>query len=166
MTFRRVLLFFIVAFVCQLSLAGIFSLYNMGPNLIMCVMVIITFLYEDGFRSIPFALVFGLILDICSSVYVGVTPLLLLIVGIFTAAARIWVNTEKIYTLATTSVISTVIYYTLYFVFYKVLGDPQGALYVLRQEPVFILYNLAVTCLMFLLMHKGAEKYHNDRYDL
>lgn len=166
MSFKKVLLFFIVSFFCQLSLAGIFSIDNMGPNLILCSMVIIIFLYEDGYRSIPFAILFGMLLDICSSVYVGVTPLMMLFTGIFVAIARIWLNTEKIYTMITTSVIATIIYYTLYFFAYKILGDPQGAIYVLKQEPVFIIYNLAVTTIMFLVMHKGAEKYHNDRYDL
>ena len=166
MSFKRVLFFFIVSFLCQLSLAGIFNIGNMGPNLIMCSMVIITFLYEDGYRSIPFALLAGLLLDICSSEFVGITPLVLLFTGIFVAAARVWLNTEKIYTLITTSVIATIIYYTLYFAAYKILGTPQGVLHLLGQEPVFILYNLAVTTIMFLVMHKRAEKYHNDRYDL
>ena len=89
MSFKKVLLFFIVAFLLQLSLVGIFSINNTGPNLIFCVMVIITFLYEDGYRSIPFAIFFGLLLDICSGVYVGVCPLVIFVCGIFAAAVRI-----------------------------------------------------------------------------
>ena len=166
MSFKKVLLFFIVAFLLQLSLVGIFSINNTGPNLIFCVMVIITFLYEDGYRSIPFAIFFGLLLDICSGVYVGVCPLVIFVCGIFAAAARIWLNTEKIYTLITTVVIATVIYYILYFIAFKILGDPLGVMYMLKQLPFFIAYNTAVVCIMFVVMHKKAEKYHNDRYNL
>lgn len=166
MSFRKVLLFFIVAFLLQLSLVGIISIGNYGPNLILCVMVIITFLYEDGYRSIPFGIFAGLLLDICSGIYVGITPLLMLVCGIFAAAARIWLNTEKIYTMITTITICTILYDTLYFVAQKILGDPLGIGFVLKQEPVYILYNVAVCTIMFLIMHKKAEEYHNDRYTI
>lgn len=166
MSFKKVLLFFIMAFILQLSVVGVISIGNYGPNLILCVMIIITFLYEDGYRSIPFAIFTGLILDICSGIYVGITPLLMLVCGIFATAARIWLNTEKIHTLITTVIIATVMYDTLYFTAQKILGDPHGIGYVLKQEPFYILYNVAVCSVMFLVMHKKAEEYHNDRYTI
>ena len=166
MSFKKVLFIFIVAFLCQLSLVNIFAVKNTGPNLILCVMIMITFLYEDGFRSIPFAIFFGLLLDICSGLYVGVTPLLMLGAGIFTEVARIWLNTEKIYTLLTTVLIITIMYHVLYFAAMKILGNPAGAVFALKGLPLFVIYNCAVCAIMFVMMHKKAEKYHNDRYNI
>lgn len=110
MSFKRVTLFFVIAFLLQLSLINIVSIKMVAPNLIMCTVVIITFLYEDGFRSIPFGIFFGLFLDICAGTYVGISSLLFLMVGVFAEAARIWLNVEKLPTLITTAFISIFIY--------------------------------------------------------
>ena len=166
MSFKRVLLYFIIAFLMQLSLVNLISFRNMGPDLVMCLMIAITFLYDDGYRSIPVALFFGLLLDICAHQFVGVTPLIYLVVGIFAAAARIWLNAEKFVTMAVTGAIATVIYETLYFAAMKMLADPIGGGYVLIREPVFIVYNVVILAAMFGAMHTKAEAYHNDRYNI
>jgi hypothetical protein len=57
-------------------------------------------------------------------------------------------------------------YEILYFILMKILGDPLGLFYVLKQLPLLILYNCAVCAIMFMVMHKKAEKYHNDRYSI
>ncbi|MBQ3924154.1 MAG: rod shape-determining protein MreD [Firmicutes bacterium] len=166
MSFKRVLILFILAFLMQMSVVNLISFRNMGPDLIMCLMIAITFLYDDGYRSIPFALFFGLLLDVCAHQFVGVTPMIYLVVGIFAAACRIWLNAEKMTTLAVTGVIATFIYETLYFAFMKLLGNPLGAGFILLKEPVFMIYNVAILALLFLAMHKKAEQYHNDRYQV
>lgn len=166
MSFKRVLLLFALCFLAQLSVVNLISFRNMGPDLIMCMMIAITYLYDDGYRSIPFAIFFGLLLDICAHQYVGVTSLLYLFIGIFAAAARIWLNAEKLATIAVTGAIATVIFQTLYAVAMKIMGDPAGLLHIFAKEPVFVLYNVAVLAVMFGIMHTKAEQYHNDRYNV
>lgn len=166
MSFKRVLLLFALCFLAQLSVVNAITFRNMGPDLIMCMMIAITYLYDDGYRSIPFALFFGLLLDVCVNQYVGITPLIYLFVGIFATAARIWLNAEKLITMAVTGAIATVIFQTAYFIIMKILGSPFGLIYILEREPVFIIYNVIVLSIMFGIMHRKAEEYHNDRYTI
>lgn len=164
MSFKKVTILFALAFIFQLTIVNIFSINSTGPNLVFCLMVIITFLYEDGYRSIPFGMFFGFLLDICSGAYVGITPLAMLIAGIFAAAGRIWLNVEKIYTLLTTGIIATILYQATYYAVMKALGDPMGIVKVLAFQPLLVAYNTLILAIMFITMHKSAEKYHNDRY--
>ncbi len=166
MSFKRVLLLFAVCFLAQLSVVNLITFRNYGPDLIMCMMIAITYLYDDGYRSIPFALVFGLLLDVCAHQYIGITPLIYLIVGIIATAARIWLNAEKLVTKAVTGEVCTVVFQTLYAIAMKILGDPAGFLHIIGKEPVFIIYNVLVLSAMFGLMHTKAEEYHNDRYNI
>lgn len=166
MSFKRVLLLFALCFFAQLSVVNLITFRNYGPDLIMCMMIAITYLYDDGYRSIPFALVFGLLLDVCAHQYIGITPLIYLVVGIIATAARIWLNAEKLVTMAVTGAVCTVVFQTLYAIAMKILGDPAGLLYIIGKEPVFIIYNVLVLSAMFGLMHTKAEEYHNDRYNI
>ena len=166
MSFKRVLLLFAVCFLAQLSVVNLITFRNLGPDLIMCMMIAITYLYDDGYRSIPFALVFGLLLDVCAHQYIGITPLIYLLVGIIATAARIWLNAEKLVTMAVTGAVCTVVFQTLYAIVMKILGDPAGFLYIIEKEPIFIIYNVLVLSVMFGLMHTKAEEYHNDRYNI
>lgn len=166
MSFKRVLLLFAVCFLAQLSVVNLITFRNLGPDLIMCMMIAITYLYDDGYRSIPFALVFGLLLDVCAHQYIGITPLIYLLVGIIATAARIWLNAEKLVTMAVTGAVCTVVFQTLYAIVMKILGDPAGVLYIIEKEPIFIMYNVLVLSVMFGLMHTKAEEYHNDRYNI
>ena len=166
MSFKRVLLLFALCFFAQLSVVNLITFRNYGPDLIMCMMIAITYLYDDGYRSIPFALVFGLLLDVCAHQYIGITPLIYLLVGIIATAARIWLNAEKLVTMAVTGAVCTVVFQTLYAIVMKILGDPAGVLYIIEKEPIFIIYNVLVLSVMFGLMHTKAEEYHNDRYNI
>ncbi len=166
MSFRRVLLLFAVCFLAQLSLVNLITFRNMGPDLVLCMMIVITYLYDDGYRCIPVALIFGLLLDVCAHQYVGITPMIYLVVGIFVTAARIWLNAEKLITMVATGIISTVIFQTLYGLIMKILGDPASLKFIIMKEPVFIIYNVIVLSVMFAVMHEKAEEYHNDRYSI
>ena len=46
----------------------------------------------------------------------------------------------------------------------KALGSPMGVEYAAKTLPIYIAYNVIVLIFMFLVMHKKAEQYHNDRY--
>ena len=122
MSFKRVLLLFALCFLAQLSVVNLISFRNLGPDLIMCMMIAITYLYDDGYRSIPFALVFGLLLDVCAHQYIGITPLIYLVVGIIATAARIWLNAEKLVTMAVTGAVCTVVFQTLYAIVMKIIS--------------------------------------------
>ena len=164
MSFKKVTFLFLLAFLMQLSVVNFIEIKSTGPNLVMCMMIIITFLYEDGYRSIPFAIFFGLILDICCGAYVGPCALSMFAVGIFVAACHVWLNVEKIQTLIVSGIIATVIYEVAYYIILKALGNPMGVEYAAKILPAYVIYNLVVLIFMFLMMHKKAEQYHNDRY--
>ena len=167
MSFKRVLLLFALCFLAQLSVVNLITFRNLGPDLIMCMMIAITYLYDDGYRSIPFALVFGLLLDVCAHQYIGITPLIYLVVGIIATAGQDLAGTaEKLVTMAVTGAVCTVVFQTLYAIAMKILGDPAGVLYIIEKEPIFIIYNVLVLSVMFGLMHTKAEEYHNDRYNI
>ncbi len=164
MSFKKVTFLFLLTFLFQLSVVNLIEIKNAGPNLVMCMMIIITFLYEEGYRSIPFGIFFGLLLDICAGSYVGPCALSMFAVGIFAAACHVWLNVEKIITLIASAIISTVIYQVAYYGIMKTLGSPMGIEYAAKMLPVYIVYNVIVLVIMFLVMHKKAEEYHNDRY--
>ena len=58
-------IFFLIAFFIQTSLLNLISVGSYTPNLLLCLVVIFSFLYEKDMYGLVYGAVFGLIYDAC-----------------------------------------------------------------------------------------------------
>jgi rod shape-determining protein MreD len=168
MTKARLTALYLLAFIFQLTVVNIIGIKSVGPNLILCLTVVITFVFNDGWKCIFFGMGAALLTDICCGSLVGVGPLALFAAGIFSELARERLNTEVLAPLAATGAIATLVYNVLYWGVLKITGDPMDLLYMLKFQIFYIIYNIAVMFVIYYFMNKIRKKQirKEDGYDI
>lgn len=163
MKMRFAVIIFGVAFLLQGTLLNLFSINGATPNLVLCLVIIFSFLYEDS-NGLTLGVVFGLLIDTCMAQYVGVSAFCYLIVSLIVINLRETINKENLASVIIVSVGSTLIFNFIYFIIYACFGSTFSLLYWLKLQPIYIIYNSAVVFILYLIFIKKVVKYRNDRY--
>ena len=168
MTKGRLTVLYLLAFIFQLTVVNVIGIKNVGPNLILCLTVVITFVFNDGWKCVFFAMGAALLTDICCGSIVGVGPLAMLAAVIFSELARERVNTELLTPLAATGALATLVYNIIYWLILKITGDPMSMLYMLKFQIFYIIYNIAIMFAIYYFMNKIRKKQirKEDGYDI
>lgn len=163
MKLRFAIIIFAVAFFIQGTILNLFSIYGTTPNLLLCLVVISSFLYEDN-KGLIMGVVFGLLSDLCMGQYIGIAAFSYLIVGLIVSALREIINKENIASILIVSVGATLIFNFIYFGIRSCFGSAYSFMYWLKLQPLYIVYNLIVVFILYLIFIKRVVKYRNDRY--
>ncbi|MGI6204302.1 MAG: hypothetical protein ACOYJH_03375 [Anaerovoracaceae bacterium] len=149
MTRLRATVMYLLAWIFQMTLAGIISINNVGPNLILCLTVVVVFVFDDGWKIAPFALIAALLLDICTGDYIGVASLSLTFTMMLAYFARRNLNTQEFLPMAVTGACCTLLYNVVYWLIMKIAGDPMTLLFVLKYQVFYIIYNVIIIYFLF-----------------
>ena len=95
MKFRYSFLTFLIAFILQTTVMNHFGIFQMSPNLILCLVVIYSFLYQ-GFNGIINGILFGLLLDVCFAEIIGVAALSNFIVALICIELKRYLNKDSL----------------------------------------------------------------------
>ena len=155
---------FLTAFLIQTSLLNGISIGGYTPNLLLCLVIVFSFLYEEDMYGVVYGAVFGVIYDICYNYIIGPTPIALVLVAIFILIVREYANIENIINLWFVSVISLAGYYLVHWGLCHIGGNPVGLVYALRDLPGIGIYSLAVVTLIYLILIRKVAKHRKDRY--
>lgn len=157
-------LIFLVAFLIQGSILNMISIGQSTPNVLLCLVVIFSFLYDKEMYGILFGAFFGLLYDVCYNYVYGPTAIAFLLVAVLVMLLRYYANIENTVSMAVVSLISFVTYYVLSWRLMKFTGNPLGLGYVMTKATPVIIMSMIVIIIMYKLMIKDVVKYHKDRY--
>lgn len=164
MNYRRAALMFLVAFLTQTSLLNLFMIRGYTPHLTLCLVVVLSFLYENRTYGIIFGAIFGLLYDICFSSITGPTAISLVVVATIILLIKEYANIENIINMWVVATVSVVAYYVLNWALFYLAGNPIGIVYILEKLPGEYIYSLIVITILYLVLIKTAAKYRKDRY--
>lgn len=151
MSYKKATLLFGIAIVLQFSLLNLFSINGVTPNLILSLMIFITYKYNDGLRPALVAIPFALLSDLVGGQYVGVSGLGLFILALIVNYYGKGLNRDSIWTLLTVSAIGTVIYNFIYWLIMITLGNASTVLDLLKFLAYALPANLLVILFVFFL---------------
>lgn len=157
-------LLFSAAFLIQTSLLNLIGIAGYTPNLILCLVVVLSFLYENEMYGVFFGAVFGLLYDICYSSVVGPTPISLVLVAVFILMVREYANIENILNMWIVAALSLLLYYALNWGLFRIAGNPIGLVYVVKTLPGIFIYSFVVITIIYYLLIRKAVKHRKDRY--
>lgn len=157
-------IFFLIAFLIQTSLLNMINIGGCTPNLLLCLVVIFSFLYEKEPYGLVWGAVFGLLYDICFGVVIGPTPIALVLTAAAVVFMRAYSNIENIVSMWTISAISFVLYYIVNWGLLSLAGIPLGLGYALSKSVWPMVYSIVVITLLYMILIKKVVKHHNDRY--
>jgi len=164
MNYRYATCLFLIAFIIQTTLMNMISIAGVTPNLLLCLVVIFTFLYDDKNYGIIFGVIFGLLYDIAFTGHVGIAAFLFLIISLSIMFASVVINKEVILSVIIVIVLSTVAYVFMYWGIMALLGSNASFMLMLRFLPIHILYNTIVVLIIYFLMIKRVIRHYQDRY--
>ena len=71
-----------IAFLIQPSLLNMINIGGYTPNLLLCLVVIFSFIYEEEMYGVVFGSLFGVLYDVCYSDVIGPAPIAFLVVAV------------------------------------------------------------------------------------
>lgn len=164
MKYWKVGLFFLIAFLIQTNLLNIISILGYTPNLILSLVVLFTFLYEEEIYGVVFGAAFGLLYDVLYSNVIGPMAISLVLVAIGIVIIREFANIENIINMWVVSILSIVAYYFLNWGMHHLAGNPIGFFYVMSQVPFITAYSLIFITVLYKILVKTVNPHHKDRY--
>ena len=157
-------IFFLIAFFIQCSFLNVISIAGYTPNLLLCLVIVFSFLYEEQIYGLLYGVLFGVFYDICFADVVGPTPFALVLVALVIFVLREYANIENIVNMWVTSLLSILFYYALNWGLQHLAGNPIGLLYVLKTLPWITLYALSLMTVLYLILLRKMTRHRKDRY--
>ncbi len=155
---------YLAAFFLQPFLQNLIPGFGGNLNLILCLTVVLTFVYEEKLTGIFFGFIFGLLHDLIFGIYLGPGTLALLICGIGVLVLREFANIKNFLNALFVILVSTWLYASVYWGVYSVLGSPYSYLYAMKSLPLPLLFNSIVSAVMYFILIKRVVRHRRDRY--
>lgn len=163
MKYRYSFLIFFIAFILQSTILNHFRIFQMSPNLILCLVVIFSFLYE-GYHGLVFGIIFGFITDICFAGIIGAAALSNFTVALICVGMKRYFYKDSRISVTIVSVMGTVVYGLLYWSVNRMLGSGTDLLYVVEKEAVLLIYHIIITLIIYRFVSRSVIKHRSDRY--
>jgi rod shape-determining protein MreD len=154
MSYKKATLLYGIAFILQFSLLNLVSVFGVTPNLILCLLIFITYKYNDGMKSALIGIPFALLSDLVGGQYVGVSALALFLLCLAVSYFGRDLNRETLWTLLTVTAIGTVTYYFLSWVIMTILGNPSTFFGLLKFLFLALPLNMFVSVVAFLVFSR------------
>lgn len=164
MKYWQGLILYAAAFLLQPFLQNLIPILGNNVNLLLCLTVVLTFVYDEILPGIFFGFLFGLLHDLVYGIYLGPTALSLLAAGIAVLVLREFANIENILNALFMMLLSVWLYATVYWGIYSVLGSPYSYLYAMKTLPLPLLFNGIIAAELYFVLIKRVIKHRRDRY--
>lgn len=132
--------------------------------MILCLTVVMTFVYDENAMGIFYGLVFGLAGDLYFGMYAGPGAFSLVAVGVVVLLLKQFANKENFFNALIIMLFSTWMYASAYWLIYYFIGSPYSYLYAMKSLPWQFLFNEAVAAALYFALIKRVIKHRRDRY--
>ena len=143
---------FVIAFILQPTLCNIVSIKGIGPNPILCLLLVGVFLFPRENRCITCAVV--------------VDALTLLLTGLMTVGYKHYFNFESKLSVLPLAVIGTVVYYGVSTLILFIGGMSMSFVRILISLPGLLAWNIVIMYAMyFIMIRKATARPRRSRYE-
>lgn len=160
---RYIFLLFFVAFLLQSTVLIHFRILGTTPNLILCLVVLLSFL-RDGFEGAGFGIAFGLLQDVCFGQLVGIASISYFLVAIGILFIKHLLYQDNIVSILVITLAATVLYNLIYWSVLFIFNGHYHFLYMAKTLPILIIWNCVVNSVYYIFLGKRLEKNPRDKY--
>ena len=162
MKYRFLIPFLLICFLLQTTVFGRLPVFGVTPDLVLAFLLILP-LYYEGNQALVFALVFGLLRDVCFGAATGPTALIYFVLAGLVSLLRGRFYAEKFYTIPLVILPGTALFHVLYWAYMRMLGRPYAFLAMAERLPGLLLLELVWGTLLFLLIGRNPARFSRDR---
>jgi rod shape-determining protein MreD len=153
---------FLLAFVVQASMLRYIAIRDVSPNILLCLVIVFAFLYDEPFGVI-LGVVFGILWDMEFGLYVGISAVSQMSAALLVMRIKRYLNHELLLPALAAGLAGVLLNNLVYWSLYKLAGIPHTLLYILGMQPVLIGYNLLFVMLFHLVFRRGVIRHGKDR---
>jgi rod shape-determining protein MreD len=153
---------FLLALLLQTTVLWRVTIFGYSPNLLLCLVVVFSFLYEERFGLVLGA-VFGGLLDVATSLYFGPQAITFVMVYLVVRLLRNVFNHEKMIPDVLMALIATPINVFFVWLIYRMCGVPTNFIFVLKPLLPLLLMHAVLTALLHLIFARSVIRYRHDR---
>lgn len=164
MNYKKSFIIFLVALILQGSFLNLISVLGVTPNIILCLVVIFSFLYNDRYYGIVYGTVFGMIYDICFMPYTGTSALAFFAIAFVILFLSDILNRENLATILLITGAATIVYNLFTWVMYFFFGSNMSILYMLAKLPIMLVLNALLVFIMYQVSIRKVVRFRNDRF--
>jgi rod shape-determining protein MreD len=154
---------FLIAFLLQTTILWQYPIFGYSPNLIFCLVVVFSFLYEERYGLI-LSIVFGMLLDVSTSLYFGVQTLGLLLVCISVRLLRLAFNHEKFLPDIIIAAGLTPVNIFIVWAIYHLCGLPLSVMYPVYSLLPLVIMHTIIVFILHLILVRGVVRFRQDRH--
>jgi rod shape-determining protein MreD len=159
---RYAILIFLAAFAVQASLLRYIAVYGVSPNLLLCLVIVFAFLYDEPFGAV-FGVAFGILWDIEFGMYVGISAVSQMSAALAVMRIKRYLNHELLLPALVSGLAGVILNNAVYWGLYRLTGAPHTLMYILRMQPALIAYNLLFVMVFHLILRRGVIRHRKDR---
>lgn len=163
MKLRYIFLLFFAAFLLQSTLLNHLSLFGVTPNLILCLVVLLSF-WLTGYGTMAAGIVFGLLQDLCFGELIGGAAICYFLISLCIWLTRHLLYRDNVLSVFFLTLLCTAAYQVLYWALYAVMGGTARFLYAMSILPLLIICNCVVNIAVYFLFRRKLVRYPSDRY--
>lgn len=164
MKYWHAFLFYLGAFILQPFLYGTFPVIATHINLILCITVVFTFIYDDVMPGLFFGPIFGLINDAMYAPYIGPEAFTIAVVGVVIYLGKVHFNIENIFNAIITMLISTWLFASVMWVVYSFANSPYSYTFAMKELPLQLILNAIAGTILYSVLIKKIIKKRKYRY--
>ncbi len=163
MKYRISFLIFLAVFILQSTVLNFLRIFDMTPNLILCLVIIFPFLYE-GYHGVVYGLAFGFIFDICFGKVIGIAPFSYFVVALVCIGMKRYLYKDSMVSVLIVSLMGTAVYALVYWSLYSMLGGAAAFGYVMEKEAVLLACHVVINVVIYYFVRRSVIRHPRDRY--
>lgn len=170
MRYRTLIPTLIIAFIMQLSIMNLITIYGVVPNLLLCLVLIITLLFDNEQRIVICILIMGILLDFAVGKYVGIYALVFFVSSMFTVVYKQFFNYESKISIIPLGICGTFIYNGLSSIILAIIGMKISLLKIITFSLIGSVLNLILMFIIYVVLIKKAtarpKRSRYERYEI
>ena len=149
---NRIIILFLSAFFLQTTVINLLEIRGFTPNLLLCATILLLLNKTEPGVVVGISLLTALLYDICFSDFIGSSAAAVFAVSATVIAVKRILNLEdNLLPLIVLTAFETVLYNLIVWLCTKLVGHSYGLLYILGLQPFYILYNLVLMSVFYML---------------
>lgn len=163
MKLRYTITLFLVGFFLQSTVMHHFAIFGVSPDIILCLTIVCSFLYE-GYHGMILGLIVGLISDICFAPLIGVSAMSYFLIAWMCLKLKEYLYKENRVSILVISSVGTLCHGVLFWSITTAFGMGVQIFFALKFYALLILYHGLITMILYHFMRRSAIKHHSDHY--
>ncbi|MGI6751357.1 MAG: rod shape-determining protein MreD [Anaerovoracaceae bacterium] len=163
MKYRYSIPLFIFAFLFQSTIMNQLKIFGVGPNLILCLVILLSFLYEEN-QGLVLGVIFGIIQDLSFGQIIGPSAMAYFVVGFAIKYLRIIFYRDNVLSVFLTTVVGTGLFTIVNWVINTIFLGTYALMYVAKMMPILMGYHFMFMVLFYLIRGRRASYSNYNRY--